>query len=387
MKPLESHPLGWAAVPTCRPAPGRLGCATRWRRGGPASATCHAGGVADARRSGGPSTAPVRRLSVVITNYNYAQFVGTAVESSLRLRWDDVEVVVVDDGSTDDSAEVLQRYADRVQLHFTANGGQREAANHGFAACSGDVVIFLDADDVLPPELPQRLAAVWSPTVSKVQVRMQRIDEAGARLGRPFPAWRRVPTPTEVRRWVERTSAQPTPPGSGNAYARWFLERIFPLDASLGRAADSGCLAAAPFHGDVVTVPDVVVGYRQHGSNDSNLLADDSRFAREVASARARWRFAQRSIGIPEDQIDERPLYRSRELLQLRVAGRRLTPGRALLPLDGRRRLVLDALVSPVHPGPEPLTWRLAVAAWCLVTLLAPRRFLRSLLVLRWRRA
>lgn len=125
----------------------------------------------------------MRRLSVVITNYNYARFVGTAVESALGLRWDDIEVVVVDDGSTDDSPEVLRRYADRVQLHFTANGGQREAANHGFAACSGDVVIFLDADDVLPPELAERLAAVWSPTVSKVQFRMQRIDAAGVPSG------------------------------------------------------------------------------------------------------------------------------------------------------------------------------------------------------------
>ncbi len=191
----------------------------------------------------------MRRLSVVITNYNYARFVGTAVESALALRWDDVEVVVVDDGSTDNSAEVLQRYADRVHLVLTANGGQREAANHGFAASSGDVVVFLDADDVLPPELPERLAAVLTPSVSKVQVRMQRIDEAGVPFGRPFPEWRRVPTSAEVRQWVARTSAQPTPPGSGNAYARWFLERIFPLNASLGQAADSGCLAAAPFHG------------------------------------------------------------------------------------------------------------------------------------------
>ncbi|ADB73186.1 glycosyltransferase family 2 protein [Geodermatophilus obscurus] len=328
----------------------------------------------------------MRRLSVVITNYNYARFVGTAVESALGLRWDDIEVVVVDDGSTDDSPEVLRRYADRVQLHFTANGGQREAANHGFAACSGDVVIFLDADDVLPPELAERLAAVWSPTVSKVQFRMQRIDAAGVPFGRPFPEWRRVPTPGQVRRWVERTSAQPTPPGSGNAYARWFLERIFPLDPSLGRAADSGCLAAAPLHGDVLTLPDVVVGYRQHGGNDSDLLADDTRFSREVVTARARWRFAQRSVGVPEDQINERPLRRSRELLQLRIAGSRLAPGRALLPDDGRRRLLLDVLVSPAHPGPEPLRTRLLIAGWCLSVLTAPQALVRGLVIRRWRR-
>lgn len=330
--------------------------------------------------------ATVKRLSVVITNYNYARFVATAVDSALALRWDDVEVVVVDDGSTDESAEVLRRYAGRVQVILTANGGQRAAANRGFAATTGDVVLFLDSDDVLPPELPELLAAVWSPTVSKVQFRMQRIDEAGTPVGRPFPRWQTVPTPAQVRRWATRTSAYPTPPGSANAYARWFLERIFPLDASLGSSADSGCLATAPFHGDVVTQPAVVVGYRQHGANDSNLLADDTRFAREVERARARWRFAQRSLGVAEGDIDERPLSRSRELLQFRVAAARLTPGVRPLPWDGRLRLLGDVLRSPVHTGAEPVAFRLAVAVWCLIVLVVPHRLLRPLMALRWRR-
>lgn len=136
----------------------------------------------------------------------------------------------------------------------------------------------------------------------------------------------------------------------------------------------------------MLTLPDVVVGYRQHGGNDSDLLADDTRFSREVVTARARWRFAQRSVGVPEDQINERPLRRSRELLQLRIAGSRLAPGRALLPDDGRRRLLLDVLVSPAHPGPEPLRTRLLIAGWCLSVLTAPQALVRGLVIRRWRR-
>ncbi|MGY1787286.1 glycosyltransferase family 2 protein [Geodermatophilus sp. SYSU D00698] len=328
----------------------------------------------------------MKRLSVVVTNYNYADYVATAVESALALRWDDVEVVVVDDGSTDDSAEVLQRYADRVTLLAGPNGGQRVAANRGFAASTGDVVVFLDADDVLPPELPERLVRVWGPLVSKAQFRMQRIDASGVPFGRPFPEWRPVPTPAQIRRWAERTSAYPTPPGSGNAYARWFLDRIFPLDPTTGRAADSGPLAAAPFHGDVVTVPDVAVAYRKHGSNDSDVLADDDRPAREVERARDRWRFAQRSRGVSDAEIDERPLRRSRELLQFRVAAARLTPGERPLRGDGHLRLLADVLRSPLHPGPERAVARLVVAAWCLAVLVAPGRLVRSLMQLRWRR-
>jgi glycosyltransferase involved in cell wall biosynthesis len=326
----------------------------------------------------------VKRLSVVIANYNYAHFVSYAIESALALQWPDVEVVVVDDGSTDDSADVIRRYADRATVCLADNGGQRVAANRGFALSTGDVVIFLDADDVLPPELPARLAAVWTPRLSKVQFQMQRIDRTGTPFGPPFPSYEPVPTAGDIRRWMQTTSAYPTPPGSGNAYARWFLEEIFPLEPSIGDFADSGCLAAAPLLGEVVCLPGVLVGYRQHGDNDSNLLVDHRRFPREVARARARWRFAQRAAGAPDATIDEQPLRRSRELLQHRVVSRRVAPAESPLPGDSSGRLLLDTLRSPFHPGPEGPAVRLAVALWCLAVLAAPSGLTGRLLALRY---
>ena len=324
----------------------------------------------------------MERLSVVIANYNYEHYVATAIESALALRWDDVEIVVVDDGSTDGSPAVIASYSDRVQVLFTENGTQRVAANRGYAMTTGDVVVFLDSDDVLPPDLPERLAEVWAPGVSKAQFRMQRIDEAGRSIGSPFPEYRPVPTPAEIRRWASRTTAYPTPPGSGNAYARSFLDRIFPVGPSVGAASDSACLAAAPFFGDVVTVPGVVVGYRRHGANDSNLLADARRFPREVARARERWTFAQEAAGAAV--VDERPLFRSRELLQLRVAARRVAPDERPLPGDGPARLVLDTARAPFHAGPEPLVRRLAIVGWCFLTLLAPGSLARRLVAARY---
>jgi glycosyltransferase involved in cell wall biosynthesis len=324
----------------------------------------------------------MERLSVVIANHNYERFVGDAIESALALRWDDVEVVVVDDGSTDGSPAVIQSYSDRVQVLFTDNATQRVAANRGYAMTTGDVVVFLDSDDVLPPDLPSRLAAVWSPSVSKAQFRMQRIDESGRPIGDPFPEYRPVPTPEDIRRWASTTSAYPTPPGSGNAYARSFLDRIFPVGSSVGAASDSACLAAAPFFGDVVTVPGVVVGYRRHGGNDSNLLADDHRFPREVERARKRWLFAQQATGT--GTVDERPLFRSRELLQLRVASLRVAPGERPLPGDSRVRMLADAMRAPFQIGPEPPMRRVAVAGWCLATLFAPERFVRRLIATRY---
>ncbi|WP_375422731.1 glycosyltransferase family 2 protein [uncultured Friedmanniella sp.] len=326
----------------------------------------------------------MERLSVVISNYNYERFVGEAIDSALALPWPDVEVVVVDDGSTDNSLDVIRGYGDRVVLLATENSSQRVAVNRGFAASTGDVVIFLDADDLLPADLPVPLSAVMGPAVSKVQFQMQRVDASGAPLGLPFPAYDPPPPPATVRRWLLATSAYPTPPGSGNAYARWFLDRVLPAGPEVGDAGDSALLAAAPLLGDVVSVPGVVVGYRQHGRNDSNLLNDVSRFPREVARARARWHFAQCAAGnVP---ANERPLFASRELLQLRVASRRMAPGEAPLPGDRMSRMVRDAVLSPWRPGPEPWLRRLTVAGWCLATLAAPAALAQDLVRFRYGR-
>jgi len=79
-------------------------------------------------------------FSVVIANYNYGRFLRQAVESALTQDWPHVEVIVVDDGSTDNSAEVIGSFGEAITAIFKENGGQREANNVGFAKSSGDVV-------------------------------------------------------------------------------------------------------------------------------------------------------------------------------------------------------------------------------------------------------
>ncbi|MEL7209891.1 MAG: glycosyltransferase, partial [Actinomycetota bacterium] len=92
--------------------------------------------------------APLVPVSIVITNYNYERFVGAAIESALD-QGPGVEVVVVDDGSTDDSSRILARYHGRVRLVLQDNGGQGSAFNAGFEAATGELILLLDADDVL----------------------------------------------------------------------------------------------------------------------------------------------------------------------------------------------------------------------------------------------
>ncbi|BAY13953.1 glycosyltransferase family 2 protein [Calothrix sp. NIES-2098] len=91
-------------------------------------------------------------VSILINNYNYGQFLADAIDSALAQTYTHVEVIVVDDGSTDCSREVIASYADKIIPVLKQNGGQASAFNAGFAASRGDIICFLDADDTYQPE-------------------------------------------------------------------------------------------------------------------------------------------------------------------------------------------------------------------------------------------
>jgi glycosyltransferase involved in cell wall biosynthesis len=90
-------------------------------------------------------------VSLVIATFNHARLLGEAIDSALAQTLEGVEIIVVDDGSTDDTPSLLARYADRVRVIRQHNRGLPAARNTGLAAARGTYVAFLDADDVLAP--------------------------------------------------------------------------------------------------------------------------------------------------------------------------------------------------------------------------------------------
>lgn len=95
------------------------------------------------------------KLSVLINNYNYARYLRQCIDSALSQSWPDFEVIVVDDGSTDNSLDVIESYGDAIIPVLKENGGQASCFNAGFAAATGDIIFLLDADDAfLPGKLP-----------------------------------------------------------------------------------------------------------------------------------------------------------------------------------------------------------------------------------------
>ncbi len=101
-------------------------------------------------------------ISIIINNYNYGQFIRRAIDSALNQTYRPIEIIVVDDGSTDNSRAMIEAYGDAIHPVFKANGGQDSSFNVGFASSQGDIVCFLDADDVFMPDKLEKVATCFN---------------------------------------------------------------------------------------------------------------------------------------------------------------------------------------------------------------------------------
>ena len=149
-------------------------------------------------------------VSIVISNYNYGRYLRAAIDSALAQTYPPIEVVVVDDGSTDDSREVIESYGARILPVFKSNGGQGSAINAGFAASRGEIVMFLDADDEFLTDAVDEVIKVWRPGVAKAQFQLELIDDCGKLLGRRVPHFEGFVPNGDIRDRIVRFGEYPT---------------------------------------------------------------------------------------------------------------------------------------------------------------------------------
>jgi glycosyltransferase involved in cell wall biosynthesis len=266
-------------------------------------------------------------VSIIIDNFNYARFIRAAIHSALAQSYQPIELIVVDDGSTDASRDVISSYSGQLTPIFKPNGGHASAFNAGLRASHGSIVMFLDADDALLPNAVEEVVRAWRPETSKAQFVLAHIDADGHALGAIVPYSPAQMLDGDIRASILEAGGYVGVPTSGNAFARRVLDRIMPLPESQWRqAADTSLEIIAPFLGDVVSIRKTLGCYRVHEANHGMLGEElDSRKLRVkiIIDLQREWalrEFASRSgFTIPRDWAAREPAHLKYRLASLRV--------------------------------------------------------------------
>jgi glycosyltransferase involved in cell wall biosynthesis len=223
-----------------------------------------------------PAIPPSRpRVSVILCAYNYERFLGQAIDSALAQDHPSFEVIVVDDGSTDGTPDVIAGYGDAVRSIRRTNGGLNAATDTGIAAARGDYLTFLDADDTWPRGRLRRLADVLDarPDVGLVYGDMSIVDVGGRPAARSFRAAMGI-TPRSGRilgelLWGNVVSA-------GSMMVRAALKPLYHPIGEQAAHQDWWIACRVATQACILAIDDVVNRYRRHGDN-MNLGADAPR--------------------------------------------------------------------------------------------------------------
>lgn len=213
-------------------------------------------------------------FSVLIPNYNYARYVGLALESVLNQTYQNFEVVVCDDGSTDNSRQVIEEYAKkdpRIKLVAQENCGFTSAVNTAYENCKGEIIALLDADDAFKPSKLEKVLEAFGqhPRSALCVHRVLPVSATGQPLGRPYPehidyGWI---GPEKLR----EGGCSDLPTTSGLSFRRELASQLFPIPVEIKRFVDYYLSRTGQFLTELCLAPGALTEYRLHGASMSGL--------------------------------------------------------------------------------------------------------------------
>lgn len=324
-------------------------------------------------------------VDVVITNHNYARFLPEAIESACAQTHPEVRVVVVDDGSTDDSRQVLECYGDRVEVVLKEQGGQASALNAGLERCRGEVLLVLDADDRLRPQAAARVAAAFaaSPRLSKVQFPMAIVDADGRPTGEVKPGGHlRAPTGDQRRAELLFPFDLPWLPGGGTGFRTEAVRQILPIPAAdyPRSGADWYLVHLTALLGEAALLDEVCAEYRVHGGNAYQQDRDEidlDHLRESVLFAGATTRSLERLAG--ELGLEHpRPILSCADLAN-RLVSLKLEPRRHPVAEDRPFGLLAKAMRASRRRFDVSWPMKALLVAWFALEAVAPRRLARPL--------
>jgi glycosyltransferase involved in cell wall biosynthesis len=242
-------------------------------------------------------------VSILISSHNYAAFLGDAIESCLSQAYNNLEIIICDDGSTDASQGIMARYESRdprIKAIYQQNGGQALALNSAFRVSAGEIICLLDADDVFLPNKVEQVVAGFaaSPDSGFAINRMTRVDKARKYLG-DIPMLYRLPSGWQAvfSCYGGPKTVPGLPPCSGLSMRRAVAEAIFPLPAGLKGYADMAIQVLAPLMTPILAIQVPLSEYRIHGANIAAVRTfTEDRLQDLAIYERERWRVWRRYL-------------------------------------------------------------------------------------------
>jgi glycosyltransferase involved in cell wall biosynthesis len=221
------------------------------------------------------------RVSVIMPCYNGAAYLRDAVDSVLGQTYQDFELIVVNDGSTDDSADILAGYGDRIRVVYQANAGLPQARNAGLQAGRGELVAFLDADDYWDSRfLDVMVGALASSDAGIAYCGWQNVGLPGGR-GAPYVPPDYEALPEKAARIFENTPW----PVHAALVRKHLVDGVGGFDPRLPACEDFALWVEIATAARLVRVPEVLAYYRHHGGSQMT--------ARRAVVALSHWRVQQ----------------------------------------------------------------------------------------------
>jgi glycosyltransferase involved in cell wall biosynthesis len=216
------------------------------------------------------------KISIVINNYNYERFLRTAIESVLMQTVAPWEIIVVDDGSTDNSLALIALYKEKVKVISKANGGQASAFNAGYQQSSGDWIWFVDADDLLTPNAIKLAISAIESGVVKLHSPLLVVDRDGLQTGSLIPG-PELSEGSVIQELIENGDYR-WPPTTGNVFSRELMDAAMPIpEARYRLCADFYLCSFAAVFGKIKTIKEPVGFYRTHDSNSFHGFSFDTK--------------------------------------------------------------------------------------------------------------
>ena len=227
-------------------------------------------------------------VSILISNYNCDRYLSQAIDSAINQTYPKKEIIVINDGSTDNSQQIIDSYQNSIIPVVKNNGGQASALNEGFAVSKGEIICLLDADDLWLPSKVEQVVAAFNnyPQAAVVYHKVQNINSIDTPIGKPWPPYK--PIVGNISQLVNKSGGWwPFPPSTALSFSRQFITAVMDIPEPEYRlCADAYLADIAPFFGEVVGIDRVLSQFRIHDRN--NWSKEHNQWQRAVEHDRIR---------------------------------------------------------------------------------------------------